>query len=307
MAESSLYFSVMSMLVKLAGEREVPWEQIVFARSIFALVVTFTWLRLRGIDPWGNRRGWLVSRGMLGVVGLMCFYYSITHLPLGDATVIQFSNPAFVSLFAVFLLGENLRPRDILATAICIGGVALIAEPRFLFGGPGRLPIFPVTIAVVGAMVSAMAYTVVRRLGRSEHPLVTVLYFPLVAAPITLPLAVLAGRIPDLLDLAVLLGVGISSQAAQVRMTQGLTMERAARATAVTYLQVVFAFIWGLTFFGEVPAPLTLLGAAIIVLTTLAVAVSRSPAAVAGSAAEKIDVDGEDPRGAVHDLDEDQR
>ena len=302
MAESSLYFSLMSALVKYAGEREVPWEQIVFARTIFALVVTFAWLRLRGLDPWGTRRGWLIARGLLGVVGLTCFYYSITHLPLGDATVIQFSNPAFVALFAVFLLGEHLRPRDIAATLVCLAGVALIAQPPFLFGGAGRLPLFAVSVAVLGAVVSAMSYTIVRRLGRSEHPLVTVLYFPLVAAPLTLPLALSAGHVPGLVDLVVLFGVGLSSQAAQVRMTQGLAMERASSASAVTYLQVVFAFLWGLTFFGEVPSLLTLAGAAVVTITTLGVAISRG-----ASPAEEGGVDGQDPHGRIDDLGEDQR
>jgi len=277
MAEASLYFSIMSALVKVAGSRGVPWEQIVFARALFAMVLTFVWLRWRDIEPWGESKGWLVARGLFGVGGLMCFYYAVTHLPLGDATVIQFTNPAFVAIFAVFLLGEGLRARDLAATIVCLSGVAFIAQPSFLFGA-GRLPLFDVGIALLGAIVSAMAYTVVRRLGRTEHPLVIVLYFPLVATPLTLPLAVLAGYVPDLVDLLTLCGVGLSSQAAQVRMTQGLKLERAARATAVTYLQVVFAFAWGLLLFSEVPTALTIVGTLIVVGTTFAVSVSKSAA-----------------------------
>lgn len=276
MAEASFYFSVMSALVKVAGTRGVPWEQIVFARAFFAMLMTFAWLRMRHVRPWGNSKPWLVGRGLLGVGGLMCFYYAITHLPLGDATVIQFTNPAFVAIFAVFLLGEGLRVRDLAATFVCLAGVALIAQPSFLFGGGGRLPLFGVGVALLGAVISAMAYTVVRRLGRSEHPLVIVLWFPMVATPLTLPLALLAGYVPDLVDVAVLFGVGLSSQLAQVRMTQGLKLERAARATAITYLQVVFAFIWGLLLFSEVPTLLTVVGTVVIIATTFAVSASKT-------------------------------
>ncbi len=274
MAESSLYFSLMSVCVKWASERGVPWEQLVFARSIFAVVVTWVWLKKLGIDPWGNQKGWLVSRGVFGVMALMCFYYALSSLPLGDATVIQFTNPAFVGVFAVFLLGERLRPQYLLATGACLVGVALVAQPSFLFG-ESRLPLDDVGIALSGAVVSGISYTIVRRLGRTEHSLVTVLYFPLVAAPITLPLAIAAGYVPNLGDLVPMFGVGFFSQLAQVRMTEGLKLESAARATAVTYLQVVFAFVWGVALFDEVPTVLTVAGAGIIVVTTALVSLSR--------------------------------
>lgn len=275
MAEASLYFSLMSVTVKLASQRGVPWEQIVFARSLFAVVVTYVWLRSVGLAPWGDRRGWLILRGVVGVGGLMCFYYALSELPLGDATVIQFTNPAFVAVFAVFLLGEKLRPRYVVGALVCLVGVALVAQPSFLFGDAPRLPLFPVGVALAGAVFSAVAYTIVRRLGRTEHPLVTVLYFPLVATPVTLPLALMAGYVPNLGDLFALGGVGLFSQLAQVRMTQGLKLENAARATAVTYLQVVFAFIWGVLLFAEVPDALSLLGATIIIAATLAVSLTR--------------------------------
>lgn len=302
MAEAALFFSVMSALVKLAGERGVPWEQIVFARSLFAVIVTFGWLRMMKIEPWGHRRGWLIARGVVGIGGLTCFYYSVTHLPLGDATVIQYTNPAFVAIFAVFLVKERLRGADLLATLLCLTGVAFIAKPTFLFGGDARLPLADVGIALGGAIFSAFAYTIVRRLGRTEHPLVTVFYFPLVAAPVTAPLAFAAGYVPDLGDLATLSGVGLASQLAQVRMTQGLKLERAGRATAVTYLQIVFAFGWGLVLFDEVPTSWTLLGTVIVVGTTVGLARRASR-----STAEEIDVQGEDPDGPLDDLDDDER
>lgn len=272
MLESALYFSFMGAFVKAAGARGVPWEQIVFARSIFALTVTLVWLRRIEVSALGHARGWLLARGLLGVGGLMCFYYSVTHLPLGDATVIQYANPAFVALFAVPIVGERLRGADLLGVAICLAGVALIARPSFLFGGTWALDPFDVTVALGGALFSALAYAIVRRLGRTEHPLVTVLWFPLVATPITLPLALMAGHLPDLMDLLLLLGVGVSSQAAQVRMTRGLQLERAGRATAVTYVQVVFAFILGAVFFDELPTVWSIVGTLMIVGTTITLA-----------------------------------
>ena len=46
---------------------------------------------------------------------------------------------------------------------------------------------FGLMLALAGALLTALAYVAVRQLGRSEHPLVIVLYFPLMAVPLTLP------------------------------------------------------------------------------------------------------------------------
>ena len=270
MAESALYFSWMSAFVKYAAERGVPWTQIVLARSVFALFATLFLLRRIGVSPWGNERRWLAVRGGLGVVGLMCFYYSVTHIPLGDATVIQFTNPAFVAIFAVFLLREQLRGIDVLAVVLCLMGVTAIAQPSFLFGA-SRLDPFDVAIALTAAVTSGLAYTIVRRLSRTEHHLVTVLWFPLVSTPIVAPIALATSYVPDLGDLGAMLAVGLCSQAAQVRMTQGLELERAAPATAVTYLQVVFAFVWGALFFDEIPTVWSYVGGALVIGTTLGI------------------------------------
>ena len=271
MVESAFWFSIMSVLVKAAGEG-VPVEQIVFARSLIAMVLSFALLRRAGISPWGTRRGLLALRGIFGVGGLSCFYYALTHLPLADATVIQYTNPAFVALFAALALGERLGWLEILGAAICLCGVALIAQPAFLFGGQApRLELDGVGVALAGALFSAAAYTTVRKLGETEEPLVTVLWFPLVAAPVLLPFALAAGHVPTLTELALLLGVGLVTQIAQVRMTQGLKLERAARATAMTYLQIVFAFGWGIALFGEIPDALTLVGAVVIVASTFGI------------------------------------
>ncbi|HEU0054714.1 MAG TPA: EamA family transporter, partial [Longimicrobium sp.] len=81
---------------------------------------------------------------------------------------------------------------------------------------------------------------------------------------------------------AVLLGVGISTQLGQVAITRGLHLERAGRATATGYLQIVFAALWGALFFSELPDMGTVIGAALIVGSTLLLA--RRPASAPSSA-----------------------
>lgn len=105
---------------------------------------------------------------------------------------------------------------------------------------------------------------VVRKLAAHENPLVIVLYFPLVTVPATLPAVIADPVLPEGVEWLGLLAVGVLAQIGQVALTHGMRHETAARATALSYLQVVFAAGLGLAFFGELPAAATWAGAALI-------------------------------------------
>ena len=269
MIASAFFFSVMGLLVKLAGER-LESSQIVLARAAVALVMSWWSLRRLGISPWGeNRRDLLILRGVLGFGGLSCFYWAVTHLPLGDASVIMHTNPLFVGILAALFLGERLRSVEFVAVVCGLCGVALIARPSFLFGAPegsSALDPFAVGVALAGAVIAACAYTTVRALSGKEHPMVVVFYFPLIATPLAIPWAMGDWLWPTPWEWVLLVGVGVATQIAQVFMTKGLHLERAGRATTVTYLQVVFAFGWGALVFGEVPTLLSVAGALVVVM-----------------------------------------
>jgi drug/metabolite transporter (DMT)-like permease len=133
-------------------------------------------------------------------------------------------------------------------------------------------------VGLLGAACSAAAYVVIRRMGRSEDPRRVTLYLPLVTVPAALPAALGGWVWPTPREWAVLAGVGASTQLAQTYMTRGLQRERAARATAVGYLQLVFAALWGWLAFGDRPGAWTAAGASTIVAGTLALALGRDRA-----------------------------
>ena len=277
MIGSALAFSVMTLLVKVAGQR-LPSQEIVLARAVVSLVLSYALLRRAAINPWGRSRKLLVGRGVLGFLALSCVYYSVTHLPLAEATVIQYLNPAFTAVLAAFLLGESLGLPLLAASALSLLGVALVARPPFLFGAAmSNLDPVAVGVALCGALLSSGAYVLVRRLSATEHPLVIVFYFPMVTVPATLPVLWSHAVWPAGWDWLVLLGVGCATQAGQVWLTRGLSLEPASRATALSYTQILFATVWGASFFGEMPDLFTMLGAVLIVGGTVMVGLlSRS-------------------------------
>jgi drug/metabolite transporter (DMT)-like permease len=270
MVAGAFFFSVMSLLVKFAG-RTLPSQEIVLARSLIMAALTFAALRSRRIPVLGERRRLLILRGLLGFAALSCFYYALVHLPLADATVIQYTNPAFAAVFAVFVLGERMRRREIVCVVMSITGVLLVAQPGFLFGDSAGLDPLAVVVALAGAVLSAAAYVTVRLLA-TEHHLVVIFYFAVISSLASVPGTAIDPVAPGLAELLLLLGVGVSTQLGQVFMTKGLHLERAGRATATSLVQIVFAGVWGMIFFSQVPGPAGLAGAALIVAGILLLA-----------------------------------
>src|SRR5690349_7971906 len=105
MALSALGFSAMSMLVKVVSVR-LPTGEIVLARAVMTLVISYAMVKRAGVAPWGNERGKLLFRGFLGFSALACYYIALAKLPLADATTLHFTQPLITSVLAWWLLGE---------------------------------------------------------------------------------------------------------------------------------------------------------------------------------------------------------
>jgi drug/metabolite transporter (DMT)-like permease len=275
MLASALCFSLMVVCVRAVGPR-IPLAEVVLVRALISVALS-AWLLWRArIPPLGHRRGLLVIRGVLGTVALVCVYAAVVRLPMATATVLQYLYPTLTAALAWPLLGERLGPRLLVAMLVGWLGVLVIAIPGMGLGaGPGAVGgmagVDPLglMLALAGALLTALAYVAVRQLGRSEHPLVIVLYFPLMAVPLMLPAVLLQPVWPTAREAAALLGVGLFTQLGQIGLTQGLTALPAARATALSYAQVVFAALWGWLFFAEPLDLRTGIGAVLVLAATL--------------------------------------
>lgn len=267
MAASAFFFSLMGALAKLAGD-SVPLFEIVFARSVVVALLSGAALLAEGKGFRGAEPRILVLRGVLGFFALTCFYYAVIHLPLADATVIHFVNPVFTAFIAALWLREHMGLREASLVVASLGGVVMVARPALLFGGDGALDPVPVLIGLCGALLSASAYVTLRRL-RQEPPMLVVFYFASVCTLLSAPMVALDFRAPSAATALVLLGVGVTTHLGQWLITWGFRLERAGRASAVGYLQIVFAAFWGWLLFSELPDAWMWMGAAVIVACTL--------------------------------------
>lgn len=273
MVGAAFFFSLMTLCVKLIGTR-LPALEVVFFRNVFSLGVT-AWYLWRMRTPWrGQRHGLLFVRGLLGFVALVLFFYAIPRLPLAEATLLHFLYPVFTAILAPLLLGEPTHPRVLFALALCLAGLAFIIAPQGIAGLDGAsLGTMAVGAGVLAAFLAALAYTAIRAL-KGTPPLLIVLYLPLVAVPASVPFLLPIFVWPTPLEWLILLGIGVFTQIAQVFMTYSLLKATVTKATTGGYAQIIFATLWGLLIFSEVP-PLTTLAGMVVICMGIALAARK--------------------------------
>ena len=278
MLVGAFWFSVMSVLVKLAGQR-LPSMEIVFFRGILTLAMSYAIVKRMGITPvLGINRRLLLQRGILGAAALACFLFSLTHLPLAEATLIQYMNPVFAILVAHWWFGERMGRGEWFALVASLIGVLLITRPAFLFGGiASGIHSGHALIALMGGAFSGSAYATIRQMPK-ERPEVVVFYLPLMSVPMSLPFIASNWHAPTWDEWLLLIGIGLATQLAQMSMTKGLQLEKTARATMVGYVQIIFAGAWGAMLFHERITLWTVVGAAIVLVGMLSLVIVHKEA-----------------------------
>ncbi|MEM8593826.1 MAG: DMT family transporter [Pseudomonadota bacterium] len=266
---SSLGFALMSACVKLVSVYGIPVLEIVAARALVSVCISVADIKRKGISMWGNDRVFLVLRGVIGAFALMCVYYSMTTLPLAEATILQYLHPVFTALFALVLLKEVIQRPTLVCIALSLLGLVVMLLPNLTMASNDRIEWFSVGAALLGAVGSAAAYTVVKRLSCTEDTSVIIFYFPLIALPISLLLLGDDFVMPTGFAWVLLLFVGVFTQVGQIGLTKAMQCESANKATAYSYVQIVFAIVIGWMVFDEVPSLYSMVGGALIVLGAL--------------------------------------
>ncbi|KAG0175469.1 hypothetical protein DFQ28_000773 [Apophysomyces sp. BC1034] len=286
MALSALGFSTMSLFVKI-GAASFPSFEMVFARSVVQLFFGLAGCAVLNVNPLGRTevRKWLVFRGLVGSIGLALFFYSITQLPLADATVVFFLGPTFTAILAAAILGEAFTLFDGVCSILCMAGVVLVSKPQFLFGdgghgGPsnGLQRLIAIAAALVGAMMSAVAYVTVRKIGKGAHFMVHVVYFGLMSTLISFFGMFAFQEVvkpSGWHDYFILLLVGLCAYIGQCLLNLGLQLAPAGPGTLMRMNDVVFAFLFGIFILHEYPDSFSILGACLIVGMTTALGLHK--------------------------------
>ena len=265
---ASFFFSLMTLCVKKIDNR-IPIYELVFFRSLFSLIITSLIIRKKNIKPWGNNKPLLILRGLLGTIALVCIFYSIRNMPLNISTVIQYTYPIFISIFAGILLNEKITKNIYIALITGWLGITIIINPYQLSNVNVEIENLTILVAFLGAISTSLAYITVKKLSLTEDIFIIIKYFPLISIIILSPIVLLNWVTPNLYDLFWILGIGIFTQSGQIFLTLGLKKLQTSEAATINYLQVLFASLWGILFFREIININFLLGASLVLLGTI--------------------------------------
>ena len=262
---SAMGFALMTAFVKGVSNYGIPVFEIVAARALVSLVISYVDVKRKRISIWGNNKKLLFARGAFGTASLMCVYYAVTSLPLAEATILQYVHPVFTALLAVLFLKERVQPATLVCIVLCLLGLYTMLHPDLTTNGPSNISLFSVVIALCGAFGSSIAYVIVKKLSRTEDSSVIIFYFPMVALPVSIILAGQNFVMPEWNVTIMMIFIGIFTQIGQYGLTKAMQTQDAGRASAFSYIQIVFSILIGVIWFKEVPSVWTYLGGIFIV------------------------------------------
>ncbi len=265
---ASFFFSLMTVCVKKIDNR-IPIYELVFFRSLLSLFITTLIINKKNINPWGKNKPLLILRGLLGTIALVCIFYAIKNMPLNISTVIQYTYPIFISIFAGILINEKISKNIIIASITGWLGILMILNPYQLSSLNIELDKLTILIAFLGAISTSLAYVTVKKLSLTEDIFIIIKYFPFISVITLSPVVFFNWVTPNINDLFWIIGIGIFTQAGQTFLTIGLKKLPTSEAATINYLQVLFGSLWGILFFNEIININFIIGAALVLLGTI--------------------------------------
>lgn len=267
MIAASLGFTVNSALVKTLTAGGLDVFQIAFARALFSFALVVPFLLRAGPGALRTRHPALHGiRAFAGATAMVCGFYAIGRLHLADFTALTFTQPLFVTVLAVIVLGEVVRWRRWLATAVGFFGVLIMVRPGASAFDPAA------AVALLSVLGIAIAVCIVKRLPDGESHATMLAYFCLMSLAITVVPAVIFWAPPDGQQWLLLAGVGGLGIASQAMIIRAYRSGEASFVAPFDYLKLILAGLIGFLVFGEVPGLWTLSGAAVIVGAALYIA-----------------------------------
>lgn len=257
-ALSAVVFGLMVVVAKRVATR-IPGPEVAWIRFGVGALSCAAAAALRPLRP-GNKRA-LFLRGALGGAAVLLFFLGVEHLPVGVATLLNYTAPVWAALWAFAFLKERVPALTFAAMAVAFAGVLLVLRGQHsaLELGAGRWEL----VGVLSGMVSGGAVATIRELRRTDGPWEIFLAFNLGGLVICAPNTFSSWITPTPWEWLLLVVVGLLAVAAQLGLTWALRYATAAGSGVLMQLTPVTAFLLGAIQFGDRLPPLAVAGSVI--------------------------------------------
>lgn len=245
---------------------EVLWVRYL-VHAAFMLAVFAPRMRL---DLVRARRPVLqIVRALLLVGSSFAFMNGLRYLPLGDSTAIHFLSPLLLTALSAPLLGEKVEARNWLAVFLGFGGVLIIVRPG------GAMLQLAALFPFLSACCSSFYQIITRKFRGSENPVTTHFITGLTGAVVTGLTWQSSWTMPTLPHALLMIGQGFAAGVGHYLLIEVFQRMGPAVAAPFTYTQLVWAMLFGLLLFGEIPDTGSILGSLIIVASGIYLARRR--------------------------------
>ena len=252
-------FVGVTAIVKLVGN-DIPPAQSAFMRYALGLVLTIPMIKPI-FDAHLSRRAYLLFglRGLVHTFGVILWFYAMTQISIAEVTAMNFVTPVYVTVLAVFFLGERLAIRRILAISVALLGALVILRPGFREINTGHIAM------LFSAMAFSVTYLVAKIMADETSPAVVVGMLSLTVTAGLAPFAYAVWVPPTWEQIGWLFLVAVFATAGHLTMTMAFKAAPLAVTQPVTFVQLVWATLLGALFFDEPPDAYVILGGVMII------------------------------------------
>ena len=256
-------FSLMDVIVKWSVD--YPIGQVLFFRGFFGIVFYFFVIPKDRLHNFylTKRAGLHFLRCLSGLIALVAIFVALRKLPLATVVSISFAAPIFTTIFSIFFLSEKVGIFRWLAVLIGFIGILVITEP-----GISELNIYYIFPIIFCLGLSYVAITI-RQLSSTEPVWLISFYFSLSIMLLSFLTIPQGWVMPSMGHLVLLSLVGIFGGVANLWLSQSYKYSEVSLVTPLKYLALLFAIFFGYFIWGEIPTVKTLIGAFLVIISTL--------------------------------------
>jgi drug/metabolite transporter (DMT)-like permease len=258
MIAATMLLTTMSGLVRVVAEDMHPF-QVAFMRNFFGLMLLMPILARQGLAPLATQNmGLMAVRGFFNAIAMLAYFLALGMMPLAELSALSFTVPLFVAVLVVPFLGERLGPRRIASLIIGFSGALIILRPGIEIVDIGAL------YAIVSSLSWAIAVIVIKHLSKSNSTVTITIYGMLFLALFTLVPALFVWRWPSPQEYLWLVGIAGLGTVGQLAFAQALKFADASLIMPFDFTKLIWASLFGIVIFSEVPTLWTLAGGALI-------------------------------------------
>lgn len=258
---SAFCFALMNMFVRLSGDLPTPEKG--FFRNLIAFVFALI-IMIKDRESFHFQKRnlpLLIGRSLAGTVGVLCNFYAVDHLALGDASMLNKMSPFFAVLFSLIFLKEKLKLYQVLVLTGAFIGAMFVVKPTFQ-----NAELLPSLCGLLGGIGAGAAYSMVRALGkRGEKGSLIVLFFSGFSCVSMIPFMIFNFKMFTPVQLAFLLLAGLSAAGGQFSITAAYSYAPPREISIYDYTHIIFASALGFFVFADIPDMFSIIGYVIIV------------------------------------------